>query len=102
MRQPDDGVVNCAVTMGVVLTHDVTDDTGGLFVGSSGSIAAFPHAVEHPAMNWFETVSNIGKCTADDDAHGVVEVTALELFLDINRFDAVRRRYAIFSHGLSI
>ena len=78
-------VRNFGIPMRVITTHDVTDDAGRLLIGSAGAVARSPHAVEDPAMHRLEPVAHIGQRPAHDHAHGVVEVAAPHLLLDIYR-----------------
>ena len=43
----------------------------------------------HPAVDGFETVSDVGQCTSDDDGHRVVEVGPFHFGLEV---DLVVRR----------
>src|SRR5690606_30114667 len=54
-----------------------------------GAVAAVVHRVEHPAVHRLEAVAHIRQRTSDDDAHGVVDVRALHLVLQLDRFGAV-------------
>ena len=92
LRHTHDGVVDRGVAMGVVFTHDVADDAGRLFIGATGTVAAFPHAVEHAAVHRFEAVAHVGQSATDDHTHGVVEVAAFQLLFDIDDLAAFRKR----------
>ncbi len=39
--------------MRVIFTHDVTDDTGALFVWFAWLHAGFVHSVDDTALDWF-------------------------------------------------
>lgn len=56
-----------------------------------GAEARVEHGVEHAAVHGLEAVPDLGQRTADDDAHRVIDVAALHLVLDVDRFDAVSR-----------
>ena len=93
LREPDQGVVDRGVAVGVVVTHDVTDDAGALEVAAVGAVTAVVHRVEDPAVDGLEPVSDLRQRPPDDDRHGVVEVRPLHLDFDADRLDAVAGRW---------
>ncbi len=46
------------------------------------------HAVQHPAMDWFEPVTHIGKGTGNDHGHRIVDVGRFQLVFDIYRYNS--------------
>ena len=72
LGHPHDGVVNRAVTVGVVLTDHVTDDTGRLFVRAVPIVVEFVHGEQNATVHGLQTVSGIGEGAANDDAHRVI------------------------------
>ena len=87
LREPDQGVVDRGVAVGVVLTHDVTDDARALGEAAVGSVAAVEHGVEDPAVHRLEPVADVGQRPAHDDRHRVVDVGALHGGLQLDRLD---------------
>ena len=85
LRQAHHGVVNGGVAMGMVRTHHVADDLGGLGVLLVVLQAHFLHAVEDAAVDGLEAVAGIRQRAADDDRHRVVEIRPPHLLLDIDR-----------------
>src|SRR5664279_962223 len=85
LRHAHEGVVDRGVAVGVVLAHDVADDARRLAVRLAGGAPLLPHPVEDPAVHGLEAIAHVGKGAADDDAHRVVEVRALEFLLDGDR-----------------
>ena len=53
-------VVDGGITMGVILTHAVTDGTCALDVGLVGRDAAFVHRVKDATMDGLEAVAHVG------------------------------------------
>ena len=51
LRHAHDRVINRLVAMGVVLTNDIADDTGGLFVGAVPVVIELMHRKQHPAVH---------------------------------------------------
>ncbi len=74
--------------MGVVLTHDVTDDARALAEAPVGTVATVVHRVEHAAVHRLQTITYVGQRAADDDGHGVVDVGALHGGLQLDLVDA--------------
>src|SRR5690606_138111 len=79
LRQAHDGVVNGGITVRVVFTDDVADDTGRFLVGTIPIVVEFVHGKQDTAMHRLQTISHVGKSTANDHAHGVIEVAAAHL-----------------------
>ena len=89
LHEAREGVVDRGVAVGVVVTHDLADDAGGLGEGGGGTVAAVVHGVQDAAVDGLEAVAHVGQGAPDDDAHGVVEVGALHLFLQVDLADAL-------------
>ena len=87
LREADHGVVDRRVAVGVVLTHDVTDDARALGEAAIGAVAAVVHRVEDAPVHGLEAVAHVGQGAADDDRHGVVDVAALHRDLQVDRLD---------------
>ena len=87
LRKAHHRVVHGAVSMRVVLAQHLSDDTGGLLVGSVGQDAQLEHAVEHPAVHRLQSIPDIGQRPRHDDRHRVIDVGRLHLILDRNRND---------------
>ena len=84
LREADHGVVDGGVAVGMIVAHDVADDLGGLGVLLVELQAHLRHAVEDAAMDGLEAVADVGQGAADDDRHGVVEIAAPHLVLDVD------------------
>src|SRR6201991_274071 len=89
LRHTDHGVEDGCVAVGVVLTHDLTNDTRCFLMGFVTVIAQFVHPVEDPAMNRLETVPNIGQGTTDNDRHRIIDIGCHHLFFHIYRDDTI-------------
>ena len=79
LRQADDGFVDRAVAVGVVLGDHVSHHVGGLPRRTVVDHAQLVHRVEHAAMHGFQTVAHIRQRTGDDYAHRVVEIRLAKL-----------------------
>ena len=90
--------------MRVILTHHVPDDAGRFHVGTVGRMALLVHREQDAAVHGLEAVARIRQRAADDHAHGVVEIGALQLVFDGDRGDAaapitIRRGMGFFGQG---
>ena len=82
LRHPGERVVDRAVAVRVIFTHDVADDAARLAVGAAGDIAGFLAGVEDAAVDRLQAVADVGQRAADDDRHRVIEVAGLHLLDD--------------------
>ena len=73
--------------MGVILTHDITYNAGGLAVGLVMGITLFVHRIQDAPVDWFQAITDIGQGATDDHAHGVIEIRILHFLFDGNRAD---------------
>ena len=60
--------------MGVIFTDHVADHARRFLVRLVVIVAEHTHRVQHAPMYRFQTITHIRKRTADNDAHGVVQV----------------------------
>ena len=95
LGHPDQGVVDRRVAVRVVVAHRLGNGACGFRVSAVGPEARVVHRVQHAAVHGLETVADLGQRAADDDAHRVVDVAALHLLLDVDRFDAVGGRAVV-------
>ena len=98
LRHANEGVVDGLLAMGVELTDGVADYTRTLLVGLVVVVAHLLHGEERTPVHGLETVAHVRQCAPNDDAHRVVEVRALNLFLDRDRYlvlDAVHVRFSL-------
>ena len=89
LRHAHHGVVDRAVAVGVVATHDFTHEVCGLAVGAVPLIAAGLGGVENAAVNRFQAVADVGQGARDDDRHGVVQIGLAHLGNQRHRRDIV-------------
>ena len=68
----------------MVLAQNLTDDAGALFVRPVGPQAHIVHGVQDATVDGFEAIAHIGQGPGDDDAHGIVQVRALHLLIDVD------------------
>ena len=65
--------------MWVVLTHDFTDCPCRLLMWAVWRNASLTHCVQNTAVNRLKTVSNIWKCTSNNNGHGILKEGSLHL-----------------------
>ena len=83
----NDGVVHGSVTVRVILTDHIADDTGRFLVRLVVVVAQLAHREQYATVHGLEAIARIRQCTADDHAHCVVEVGLFQLVFDIDRED---------------
>jgi hypothetical protein len=88
----------------VILAHDLAHHAGTLVEGTLRAVAAVEHRVEHAPVHRLEAVADVGKGTADDNCHGVVEVGPLHFRLQVHLLDPVSQHVGVqdnaFEDGL--
>ena len=89
LHEAHEGVVDRRVAVRVVVAHDVADDARALVVAAVGAVAAVVHRVDDAAVHRLEAVAHVGQGAADDDRHGVLDVAALHLGVEVDRLDPV-------------
>src|SRR5690606_23819311 len=87
LRHAHQGVVHRLVAMRVVLADHVADDARRLVVGLVAVRAELVHRVQDAPMDRLEAVADVGERAAHDHAHGVIEVAAAHLVLEVDRDD---------------
>ena len=76
----DQRLIDGTVSVGMIFTHRIADNTGRLSVGLVGTEAQLAHIIKHTALHGFKAVPGIGNRPGRNDAHGIIHVTALHLF----------------------
>ena len=101
LRHAHQRVVDRLIAVRMVLTDDVADHAGRLAIGLVPVVAVLVHREENAPVDGLEAVARVGKGTADDHAHGVIEVAALHLVGDRDRLDVggIASRGGIVSAG---
>ena len=79
LSQTNHGVVNRRVAVRMIMTQHVADTGGGFFKGFIRGQAGLIHRVQNAAMYRLEPVAHVRQSTADNDAHGIVDIAALHL-----------------------
>ena len=74
-------IIYAGVSVRVILTHDLTHDTGTLLGLAAEAQAHVVHAEQNAALNGFETVTGVRKGTGYNYGHGVVYVCGAHLMV---------------------
>ena len=90
-------LIDRAVTVRVIFTHGIADNTGTLSVWLIVSDAQLMHIIKDTSLNRLKTVPDIGEGTGHDYAHGIIDIRFLHYF-GIFRFYNVFFVVAVFTH----
>ncbi len=85
LGQADQRIVDGHVAVRMILAHAIADDAGALAGGLIGSQAHLLHRVKNAPMHRLQPVANVRQRTADDHAHGVIQIAAPHLLFDVDR-----------------
>ena len=91
LRHTNNGVVNGGITMRVVFTDYVTNDTGRFFIGFIPVVAQYVHGVKYATVNRLQAISDVRQRTANNDRHRIIQIGALQLFLNVDRCNFSRK-----------
>ena len=97
------GTINRAVTVRVIFTHGITDDTGTFSMWLVRSIIQFYHGVQNTSLYRFQTIPDIRQCTGSNNGHGIIDIRCFHRFFQICRFDHIISVFVkdIFIHFFS-
>ena len=85
--------------MGMVLTQDFTNNTGGFFVGRVGTNTHVLHGEKDAPMDGLEAIAHVRDGASNDDAHGIVEVSCAHFIVYTNRLKSAGVAYDGFFSG---
>ena len=74
LRHANNGFIDRAVAVWMVLADHVADDTGRLLEWPVPVVVQLVHGEQHAPVHRLETITRIRQRATDDDAHGVVKV----------------------------
>ena len=94
------GVINGGVPVWMVLTQYFTHNSGRFFCRAVGKDTCVPHGVEDTPVHRLETVSHIRQGAGDNHRHGIVNVGAFHLLVDVHRDDLSQRHPFVICHCL--
>ena len=84
LSHPNNGVIHRRVTVRVVFTDHITNNTRRLFVRLIPVIAENVHSVQHAAVYRLKTIPDIRQSPPDNYAHRIIQVRLLQLVFNIN------------------
>ena len=79
----DEGPVDGGVTVRVIFTHRITDDTGAFTMRLIRTVVQLDHGVQNAALNRLESVADVRQRARSDNAHRVIDIRALHRLLQI-------------------
>ena len=68
------GIINGAVSMRMIFTHGISNDTGTFTVRAVVADTELIHIVKGTALYRLQSVTYIRQCSGNDNAHGVVDI----------------------------
>jgi hypothetical protein len=71
----------------MVFTEHLADHAGTFFIRLAVLEIKLLHGEQDAPVHRFEPIAHVGKGTSDDNAHGVIQVSILYLFLNVYRDD---------------
>ena len=84
LSQTHQSAVDTAVTVRVVFTHNVSDDTCRFLCRFVATYTQFVHSEQHAALYGFKTVTHIRQRTADDYTHRIVDVRLTHFLVNLD------------------
>ena len=90
--------IDRTVTVRVIFTHRITDDTCTLSVRLVGTVIQFDHRVQNSSLYRFQTISYIRQCTGRNNTHRVVDIRGFHCLFQIHFVDFVK--YIVFHQSL--
>ena len=84
------GSVNRTVTMWVIFTHGITDDTRAFTVRLVRTVVQLDHRIKNTSLNRFQTVSYIRKRTRSNNTHGIIDIELFHGFFHIHFMNFIK------------
>ena len=85
--------------MRVELTHGVRDWAGGLHIAALRAVTGIEHRVEDAAVHRLQAIAHLRQSAANDDGHGIVDITRLHLLINVNGKYAIKKIVVIVTHN---
>ena len=80
LRHHNQRIINGTVTMRMIFTHGITDNTGAFTIWAVITDPQFIHIIKCSSLNRFQTISHIRKCTWNNDTHRIINIGFLHNF----------------------
>ena len=81
--------IDGAVTMRMIFTHGITDNTGTFTMRFVGTIVQFDHRIEYTSLYRLQTIPHIRKRTGCDNTHGIVDIESFHFLFQIDFMDFI-------------
>ena len=69
--------IDRAVSMRMIFTHGIADDTCTFSVWLVRSVVQLDHRIQHSTLYWLKSISYIWKSTGRNNAHGIIDIGGL-------------------------
>src|SRR5699024_2559910 len=73
LRHADHRIIDGRVTMRMIFTHDIADDTRGFLIRFISGHAVVMHTVKYSPVHGLHAVPDIRKRPRDDDTHCIIQ-----------------------------
>src|SRR5699024_945415 len=84
------GSIDGTVTVRMIFTHRITDDTRTFTVRLVRTVVQLDHRIQDSSLYRLQTVPYIRKRTGSDNAHGIVDIRLFHFFLKIDFLDLIK------------
>ena len=102
LGQAHQSAIHRAVTVGMILTEHLTHDTGALLVRAVMRIANAQHTIEDTAVHRLEAIPYVRQRTRHDNRHGVIDVAAPHLAVQVHFYNPVVVQILCFVHTYTL
>jgi hypothetical protein len=91
--------VNGTVSMRMIFTHGITDDTGAFSVRFIRSVIQLNHGIENSSLHRLQPVSHIRKRTGCNHAHCIIDIRGFHGFFQIHVMNFIKNIiFHLYSH----
>ena len=103
LRHTHQRTIDRTVTVRVILTHYLTDDTGRFLGRLVARVTELIHTEQHTAVNRLETIAHIRQRTTYDHRHRVVDIRGFHFLINLHRNNVIiLDNFVVFFHCVII
>ena len=92
LRHAHEGVINCAVAMGVIARHGVTRNASALHVRTVRAETLLIHVPDNATVHGLQAVTHVRQCSRHDRVDRIVKERALHFSLELHWLHRVAAR----------
>ena len=82
--------IDRAVSMRVIFTHGITNDTGTFTMRLIRTVVQLYHGIQYPSLYRFQTISDVRKGTGGNNTHGIIYIRFFHGLLQIHLMDFIK------------